>query len=313
VPSDDEALFGFAVGPASWRRQVNEPRTVLVRIRRSEDDPYEVVETDPTDGVEPVAWIGVRGCDLAAMGITDRVFLDGNHPDPHYRARREAAFIVTVDCGRPGGTCFCVSMGTGPAAEGPADIRVTEICDGDRHEFVCRAGTDAGTAVLDRVRSRPAVDDDLAVAEQIVADAARHMGRTLETRGLRERLQASLEDPHWDDVASRCLSCTNCTMVCPTCFCSNVEDTTDLAGTEATRTRVWDSCFTLDHSHVYGGSVHASTRSRYRQWLTHKLDTWWDQFDTSGCVGCGRCITWCPVGIDITEEAAALGRTEAPQ
>ena len=127
-----------------------------------------------------------------------------------------------------------------------------------------------------------------------------------ETHGLRELLQDSLEHPRWDEVAERCLTCGNCTMVCPTCFCTTVEDVTDLTGEQAERWRAWDTCFSLDHSYVHGGSVRPTGRSRYRQWMTHKLGTWWDQFGTSGCVGCGRCIAWCPVGIDITEEAAAL-------
>jgi sulfhydrogenase subunit beta (sulfur reductase) len=107
-------------------------------------------------------------------------------------------------------------------------------------------------------------------------------------------------------VASRCLGCANCTLACPTCFCASVSDTTDLEGETAARVRRWDSCFTLDHSYIHGGSVRASLRARYRQWLTHKLASWIDQFGVSGCVGCGRCITWCPVGIDITEEVAAI-------
>jgi len=85
-----------------------------------------------------------------------------------------------------------------------------------------------------------------------------------------------------------------------------VEDSSDLSGAQAERWRRWDSCFSLDHSQLHGGSVRSTTRARYRQWMTHKLANWIDQFGTSGCVGCGRCITWCPVGIDITEEVAAI-------
>lgn len=308
VRRTDDALFGYAVGQESWRRRLTPPRTVLVRIRRrGEDELPEVEPAEPGAGVEPMAWLGVRGCDLAATAITDRVFAGGDHPDPHYAARRAAAFVVAVDCGHPAATCFCTSMGTGPAAEGDADLRLTELCDDDRHEFVVRAGTDAGHRLLTHLPTRPATAADLAAARAVVDGAAARMGRTLVTDGLAERLLANLEDPRWDDVAERCLSCSNCTLVCPTCFCSTVEDTTDLAGTTATRTRVWDSCFTLDHSYLHGGSVHASIRSRYRQWLTHKLATWWDQFDTSGCTGCGRCTTWCPAGIDLVAEATAVG------
>ena len=136
------------------------------------------------------------------------------------------------------------------------------------------------------------------------------MGRTMDTDGIKDLLYRNLEHPRWDDVAARCLAYGNCTLACPTCFCSSVEDGSDFAGDEAGRQRVWDSCFTLDHSYLHGGSVRVSTRSRYRQWMTHKLATWIDQFGTSGCVGCGRCITWCPVGIDITEEVAAIRATD---
>lgn len=321
VPRADGALFGYAVGQRSWRTEVNPSRVTLVQIRRHRTGTattQEVVPADPGAGLVPTAWIGLRGCDLAALAITDRVFLGGTHPDPHYAERRRQPFLVAVDCTSPSASCFCTSMGTGPAATGPEhpgptpDLHVHERCDDARHEFVCRAGTEAGRTVLDAVvaatGARPAEPADLDAASAAIAATAARIDRTrtLDTDGLAARLEADLEHPRWDDVAERCLSCANCTLVCPTCFCSTVEATTDLAGTEATHTRVADSCFTLDHSHIHGGSVHPSTRSRYRQWLTHKLDTWWDQFDTAGCVGCGRCITWCPVGIDLTEEAAAI-------
>ena len=136
-------------------------------------------------------------------------------------------------------------------------------------------------------------------------EAGRPLGRR-DTFELKELLYANAESPIWDAVAERCLSCTNCTAVCPTCFCTSVEDVTDLSGDVAGRERVWDSCFNADFSYIHGGTVRGSTRSRYRQWMTHKLGSWIDQFGMSGCVGCGRCITWCPAAIDITEEAAAL-------
>ena len=161
---------------------------------------------------------------------------------------------------------------------------------------------------LPQRRAEPA---DLAEAHALVEAAAGRMGRVLESEGLRERLQRSYESPRFDEVAKRCLACGNCTMVCPTCFCATLTDATDITAERAWRRATWDSCFSQEFSYVHGGSVRTSGGARYRQWLTHKLLTWHDQFGTSGCVGCGRCITWCPVGIDITEEARALGRGEA--
>jgi ferredoxin len=159
---------------------------------------------------------------------------------------------------------------------------------------------------------RHATEEEIAAAERVVDRTRGQMGRTLETNGLKELLQTNANHPRWDEVSERCLTCGNCTNVCPTCFCTTIDDTTDLSGTTAERVRRWDSCFTLDFSYTHGGSVRSSARSRYRQWMTHKLAHWVDQFGSSGCVGCGRCITWCPVGIDITEEAAAIRASPGP-
>lgn len=307
---DDRAWFGWAVGDSSWRREVAPPREVLVRIRSTPGSSFgvEPVLPDPGDDGLPVAWLGMRACDLSALVVTDRVFLGGSHPDAHYGARRTRPLMIAVDCAEPGGTCFCASMGTGPSVDRASllpDLRVTELLGSDRHEFMLRPDSDAGRRLVADLPGRPVTAEDLAASAEQSARAVQAMGLELSTEGLRESLRSTLDDPHWDDVASRCLSCTNCTLVCPTCFCNTVEVTTDLTGT-ATRARVWDSCFTLGHSYVHGGAVHADVRSRYRQWLTHKLDTWWDQFEMGGCVGCGRCITWCPVGIDIVAEATVL-------
>jgi ferredoxin len=303
----DEALFGYAASPHAPKRELFPPRVPLVQIRRG---PRGLAIEAPEPPSRKIAFIGARGCDLAAIDVQDRVLRDGVHPDADYRARRAAVFVLAVHCGAPAGTCFCVSMDTGPRARGGYDLGATELLDGE-HRFLVDVGTEAGGALLGRVAHRAATPEDLAAAEAVIDAAAARMGRTMETAGLRDLLMANLEHPRWQEVADRCLGCANCTMSCPTCFCTDVEDTTDLSGEIATRTRRWGSCFTADFAYVHGGSVRPSLRARYRQWLTHKLATWHDQFGVSGCVGCGRCITWCPVGIDITEEVAAI-RAPAP-
>ena len=300
VRRDDEARFGYAVGPHSWKQFLQPPHVRLWRAQRNGGPAQDEAGPD-----RPFAFVGVRGCDRHAIAIQDRVLLEGRFPDTDYAARREGAFVVAVDCADPAATCFCVSMDTGPGVDDGFDLALTELLDG-RHRFLVRIGSERGADVMSELESTTAEERDLTRREQIIEGAAQRMGRELDTTGLRELLQDSLEHPRWDEVAERCLTCGNCTMVCPTCFCTTVEDVTDLSGEQAERWRSWDTCFSLDHSYVHGGSVRPTGRSRYRQWLTHKLGTWWDQFGTSGCVGCGRCIAWCPVGIDITEEAAAL-------
>ena len=303
-PRGDQALFGYVVGPHSWKRFLHQPRLQVFRARRSAESGFEVSE-EPEEAPRQ-AFIGVRSCELEAIAIQDRVLADGEFPDPHYVRRREGAFTVAVNCGQAGGTCFCVSMETGPRASAGYDLALTEVIEDGRHYFTAEAGSDLGAEVLAEVPHADAGEREREASFGASERATSQMGRVMETEGLPELLARNYEHPRWDEVSERCLTCGNCTMVCPTCFCTTVEDSTDLAGEEAERVREWDSCFTQDFSFVHGGSVRPSARSRYRQWMTHKLSTWWDQFGTSGCVGCGRCITWCPVAIDITEEAAAI-------
>jgi ferredoxin len=304
----DEALFGYAVGPHSWKKVLHPADVRLWRAARTTDG-FDVQEGPPP--AERLALLGVRACELAAIAVQDRVLLQGAHPDPIYRARREATLLVALQCGVAGGTCFCASMNTGPGVTHGHDLALTELLQ-PTHRFVLEAASPRGLSVLARLEQRlaqlpAATDDDLRAAAEVVRRTAAGMGRQLERADeVPAALKTTLEHERWDDVAKRCLTCGNCTLVCPTCFCTQVTDTTDLTGDHAERWRRWDSCFNLDFSYMHGGSVRTSTRSRYRQWLTHKLSTWHDQFGTSGCVGCGRCITWCPVGIDITEEVRAL-------
>jgi len=299
----DEARFGYAVGPHSWKKYLLPPMVRLWRASR-EGKGFNVEEESAAAPKQ--AFIGVRSCELHAIAIQDKVLSQGSHADPIYQARRERIFIVAINCAQAAGTCFCVSMNTGPKATFGYDLVLTEIIEKGRHYFVIEEGTDLGRDVLEHVPHREATVDDAKAVDRVVATTAGQMGRTLDTNGIKELLYENYEHPRWEEVATRCLTCANCTMVCPTCFCTTVEDSADLTGNHAERHRRWDSCFTLDFSYLHGGSVRTSAKSRYRQWMTHKLATWIDQFGTSGCVGCGRCITWCPVAIDITEEVTAI-------
>ncbi len=304
----DPRYFRFVHGADGWKRWLFPPRQVLWRATRDDAGAlaYEAGDVAPP----PLALFGVRACDLQAITTLDRVFADGVEPDPVYAERRACAFIVAVDCAEPGGTCFCASLGTGPQAAEGFDLRLTEQLDANGHGFFVAVGSRRGRELVEAMRlTQASVAADEARRAQ-GARAAQRMGRTLATEGLEQALRATLESGQYERVAERCLACANCTSVCPTCFCSTVEDTTDLAGTTAVRERRWDSCFALGFSYLNGGVVRDSGAARYRQWLTHKLWTLEQQFGGRGCVGCGRCITWCPVGIDITAEAAAL-RAEA--
>lgn len=309
----DDAYFGYAVGPQSWKRYLHPAEVRLWSAERTVSS-FRILNNDSLNSAStcnrPLAFLGVKACELAAIRIQDRVLMEDRYEDPIYQARRSGTFLVAVQCTQSASTCFCASMSTGPGVSDGADIVLTELNGRCGHRFLARARSDHGAKLLYELRTTPATQSDVDEAEALVQSAAEAQTRSINMTGLRDLLYQNFEHPRWEVVTARCLTCVNCTMVCPTCFCTTVEDVSDVSGVHAERWRKWDSCFTQTFSYIHGGSIRTSSKARYRQWLTHKLAAWQDQFGSPGCVGCGRCITWCPAGIDITEEAAALREGE---
>ena len=299
--------FDYASSPMSWKTYTY-PASVPIAAatRAGERITYGSVDHD----APRMAYLGVRACDIAALAIHDDVLTGGPYIDEDYADRRGKAFIVAVECARPSGTCFCASMGTGPEVTSGYDIALIELDEG----YVATAGSEAGQKILDRLDLDEATSLQLhaALGVGIAARSAMAGQPGVATQGLRDRLQAQLESDGWDEIAERCLACTSCTMVCPTCFCSDVRQTADLLATTTGSTRQWASCFTLDFARVAHGNFRPRVSDRYRQWLTHKFSTWVDQFGMFGCVGCGRCITWCPVGIDVRESIIRVAPVQPP-
>lgn len=298
------AIFGYVSGAQSWKRFLHPPQVRLVHIERQGQELR--IHRNGGEEDRKLALLGVRACELAAIAIQDRVLMGEKYQDPVYAARRRNAFLIVVQCTKAGSTCFCASMGSGPKAASGFDLALTEIQDEDGHRFVVETGSEAGADLMAELKPHKALVKQVKQADAAVEAAAAAISRRVDTNGLKELLYQNFEHPEWENVSKRCLNCGNCTLACPTCFCSTVEDTSDVTLTGAERWRKWDSCFVQSFSYIHGGSVRMSPKSRYRQWLTHKLAAWVDQFGTAGCVGCGRCITWCPAGIDITEEVAVI-------
>lgn len=311
--SDDGTRFSWTPGADSWKGAVLPQRSEVLRVRRRDGSWVTTLTTPPA---RPLALFGARACELRALDILDRVLIDHDHPDPRYAARRDGTFVVAVTCAVPAPTCWCTSIGGSPVAVGGFDLRLTELADPDGHRIVVDAGSDHGRAVLAEIPGTAVTELDRVAVDAVGRDSVRSIEQRFEGLGdaaapidgtdLPSVLGAIDHHPHWDEVAERCLSCGNCTAVCPTCFCSTFADETGVDPDETVRLQEWVSCFQLDHSNLGGRPVRATTAARYRQWFTHKLVTWQEQMDSLGCVGCGRCTTWCPAGIDLPAEARRI-------
>ncbi|MFN4110953.1 MAG: 4Fe-4S dicluster domain-containing protein, partial [Ignavibacteria bacterium] len=300
---DSGTYFHFTVGPQSWKKFLYPPiQKLYTAVYKNNKIEFEKEDNSNIK----YAFIGVRACELNAIEIQDKVFFGGEYQNNQYKNLRKNAFIITVNCSKAESNCFCTSMGTGPEVKSGYDLVLTEIKNKNEHYFLIDADSQQGEDILNQLTTKDANSENINEGKRVIENTKSQIQKKLDTDNLKEILLKNLESPVWEDVAKRCLACGNCTMVCPTCFCMTIEDYTDLQKTKAERIQKWDSCFTLEYSYIHGGSVRLSIGSRYRQWLTHKLASWHEQFGTSGCVGCGRCITWCPVGIDITQEATKI-------
>ncbi|MDA8173865.1 MAG: 4Fe-4S dicluster domain-containing protein [Nitrospiraceae bacterium] len=306
LPGKDSQVFSFSPGPDSFKRFLHPPVSELFAFKRN----GAKIDFLPAPKISerPMAFFAVRPCDLSALKLYDKIFLGGPVADQAYESLRRGSLVVALNCLYPGNNCFCLSMGTGPEARDGFDIQMTELED----SFLLEDGSAKGAEILEQLPLGQAGADEISAKRQRIESCKAAFKKSIAAQELPGMIYANLDHPHWEDIARRDLECGNCTQVCPTCFCNTSYDYAALGGIAAggavsgKRLRKWDSCFSRSFARVHSGNFRFSRKARYRHWMAHKLAYTQAQFGLPGCVGCGRCITWCPAGIDITAELEAL-------
>lgn len=297
------SVFSYVNGPDSPKDYLHPGDVELLRTIEKNGG-IEVVSAFHSK--KKYAFFGIRPCDLKGVGVMDRTMMVPGFEDPVYSVLRKDSVLVVVNCTRAGENCFCASMGTGPGADSGYDLAITELPD-----RLLLDVPEESKKLLKGVDVIPATEEDVGAGREMVLLAREQMHKRIEKDNPSELMYAGTDSPLWEKTAERCLACGNCTMVCPTCFCNTIQDRTDFRDGSVSRIRRWDSCLSKDFVYSAGGNPRRQRSARYRQFVMHKFAYWKDQFGVYGCVGCGRCITWCPVGIDITETVNGILRGQA--
>lgn len=295
--------FNWNTGPQLLKPWLFKPQELLWHGEES-DDGIRFKQAEVS--AEPLAFIGLRACDIAALYLQDKHFLHGEYPDPWYSEQRHKLCLVAVNCSQSAETCFCVSTGDGPEVTFGFDVLLDEVDEG----YLVQSKSDKGDAVVAELPLMPSNQMLEHQARQQLAKASVQTKVMPDAKQL-AKLTEHLNAQQWQDIAQRCFACGNCTLVCPTCFCSKQESEMAPENGAHQQVRYWDSCFSEKHSYIAGKHIRGEISQRYRQWMLHKLATWQDQYGRSGCVGCGRCISWCPAAIDIVQEASIILGGEA--
>jgi ferredoxin len=303
IAGKSPSVFSYVNGPDSPKDYLH-PGEVELSRTIEKNGGTEVVSAFHSE--KKYAFFGIRPCDLKGVGVMDRTMMVPGFEDPVYSVLRKDSVTVVVNCTRAGENCFCASMGTGPGADSGYDLAITELSD-----RLLLDVPEGSKKLLKGVDVIPATEKDISAGKEMVLLAREQMHKRIEKDNPSELMYAGTDSPLWEKTAERCLACGNCTMVCPTCFCNTIQDWTDFREGSVSRIRRWDSCLSKDFAYSAGGNPRRQRSARYRQFVMHKFAYWKDQFGVYGCVGCGRCITWCPVGIDITETVNGVLRGEA--
>ncbi len=260
---------------------------------------YRVGSTDiepevPEESAKRLVF-GIRPCDAMAYTIVDHLY-SWDFPDPYYQKRRESTVLFGLACAEPMSSCFCPSLGGGPASEKGLDALMFDLGD----TFYVKTITDSGEEAAKAMGLEAASETEVKAAQAQEAEALAGIKRSIDTEGIPEKLPALYDHPFWEQFSDRCLSCGICTFLCPTCHCFDIQD--EVEAFDGRRARMWDTCMFAEYTaHTSGHNPRPTRKERTRNRISHKYSYFPEKFDVIACVGCGRCIYFCPVNIDILD------------
>lgn len=246
--------------------------------------------TSTAEEVKPQIILGLRSCDLQALRVLDGVFLSESQPDPYWAKKRESTTLVVVGCCEPGVDCFCTSVGLSPFESQGADVLLSQV----EGFFLVKTLTKKGDLLFECLPE--ATNAQIEAGEKIQRKAATKMEIPFRIEGIKDRLVSLFESEVWSGLGQSCLGCGLCTYLCPTCHCFDIVDEAQ----RSERVRNWDSClFHFYSQEASGHNPRPTVKERFRQRIMHKYVYFWERMAMIGCTGCGRCVRFCPVNLDL--------------
>lgn len=247
--------------------------------------------------------LGARPCDIEAIAIIEKVFTGEDYTDVYFLEKRKKTTIITLSCNHPLTTCFCASTGGGPFRREGSDLFLTDLAQ----SYLVELLTEKGQTFSKNRFFRKASLQEIDTVRELDAKARKKVNGSIPVEGIEKQLDLMVESPFWDRIHEKCIGCGVCTFLCPTCHCFDITD--EAAPLKGERVRNWDSClFPVYSLETSGHNPRPTGRERTRQRLMHKFNYYPKNFGRMACVGCGRCILYCPVQFDIRE---AIGDASA--
>ncbi|MFC1926931.1 4Fe-4S dicluster domain-containing protein [Chloroflexota bacterium] len=281
VHSTDDIVLDFentSLSPKEWLF----PKTETLFAAKREGGDYEI---SPSDIEQKTVIFGIRPCDAKAIAMLDFPFL-AEPADSLWAQHREKTYLIGLSCNTACSQCFCTSMGTAPNDPSDVDILLTEVGD----SYAVQTVTEKGKQLLEGIELK----------EQDLTLPPPPSPTSVPAEGISEAVRKAFDEPYWSRLADRCIHCNVCAYVCPTCYCFDIRDYPE--GEKIERLRTWESCQSKGFTRIAGGhDPRADKGIRLRQRFAHKLLYFPQEFGPLACVGCGRCVTSCPVNIDIRE------------